>query len=79
MSVVTCVCVCIHQAVKVRCVYFTIDTLCFLKMDILEFLVAQQVKDLVSLQWLGSLLWYRFDPWPWELPHAMGMAKKLIN
>ena len=28
-------------------------------------LVAQQVKDLVlSLQWLGLLLWHGFDPWP---------------
>ena len=27
--------------------------------------MAQWVKDLVlSLQWLGSLLWCRFDPWP---------------
>ena len=28
-------------------------------------LVAQQIKDLVlSLLWLRSLLWHRFDPWP---------------
>ena len=28
-------------------------------------LVAQQVKDLMlSLQWLGLLLWHGFDPWP---------------
>ena len=27
--------------------------------------VAQQVKDRVlSVQWLGSLLWCRFSPWP---------------
>ena len=26
--------------------------------------MAQWVKDLVSLQWLGLLLWCRFDPWP---------------
>ena len=27
-------------------------------------LVAQQVKDpVLSLLWLGSLLWYRFNPW----------------
>ena len=27
--------------------------------------MVQQVKDLVlSLQWLGSLLWHSFDPWP---------------
>ena len=28
-------------------------------------LVAQGVKDLaLSLQWLGLLLWHRFNPWP---------------
>ena len=28
-------------------------------------LVAQRLKDLaLLLQWLQSLLWYRFDPWP---------------
>ena len=27
--------------------------------------MAQWVKDpVLSLQWLGSLLWCRFDPWP---------------
>lgn len=25
--------------------------------------MAQWVTDLVSLQWLGLLLWLRFDPW----------------
>ena len=31
----------------------------------MEFPVAKGVKDLVlSLQWLGSLLWHGFDPWP---------------
>ena len=37
--------------------------------------MAQQVKDLVlSLQWLGSLLWILFDSWlrnfhtPWVQP-----------
>ena len=40
-------------------------------------LVVQQVKGLVlSLQGLGSLLWYRFDPWPRELLPAAGMVKK---
>ena len=40
-------------------------------------LVAQQVKDLVfSLLWLGLLLWHKFSPWVWELPHASGVAKK---
>ena len=42
-------------------------------------LVAQQVKDpLLSLQWLGSLLWYRVDPWPgnFHLPQAWAKKKK---
>ena len=27
--------------------------------------MAEQVNDLaLSLQWLGLLLWWRFDPWP---------------
>ena len=34
-------------------------------------LVAQQTKDPAL-----SLLWYRFNPWPQELPHVLGMAKK---
>lgn len=39
--------------------------------------MAEWVKDLVwSLQWHGSLLWFRFDPWPQELPHAACMVKK---
>ena len=25
---------------------------------------------------LWSLLYHRFKPWPWELPHAMGTARK---
>ena len=27
-------------------------------------LVVRRVNDLVSLQWLRSLLWHGFDPWP---------------
>ena len=39
--------------------------------------MAQWVQDLVlSLQWLGLLLWRRLAPWPWELPHAAGEEKK---
>ena len=33
--------------------------------------MAQQVKDLAL-----SLLWHGFNPWPRELPHAVGVAKK---
>lgn len=30
-------------------------------------LVSQWIKDLaLSLQWLRSLLWCRFNPWPWK-------------
>ena len=36
-------------------------------------LVAQKVKDPVL-----SPLWYRFDPWPRELPRAAGLAKKIF-
>ena len=39
--------------------------------------VAQWVKDpALSLQWLGSLLWLRFDPMAWIFPHASSEAKK---
>ena len=42
-----------------------------------SFCVAQWVKDLaLSLQHLESLLWRQFNPWPGELLHATGMAKK---
>ena len=38
-------------------------------------LVSQRVKDLVlSLQWLGPLLWCRFNPRPWVFPQAVGTA-----
>ena len=30
--------------------------------------MAQWVKNLGSLLWLGSLLGCRFDPWPWNFP-----------
>ena len=30
-----------------------------------SFLVAHQVEDpALSLQWLGLLLWWKYDPWP---------------
>ena len=36
----------------------------------------QHVKDLVlSLQWLWSLLWHRFDPWPRNF-HMPGVRTK---
>ena len=39
--------------------------------------MAQRVKDaLLSLLWLGSLLWREFSPWAQELPHATDMALK---
>ena len=39
-------------------------------------LVAQWVKDLMSLLWLRTLLWHRFQPWSLELPHTWGSARK---
>ena len=47
--------------------------------------MAQWVKDTgLSLQWLGSLLWHEFDPWPMKF-HMLWMypcpptQKKQIN
>ena len=35
------------------------------------------IKDLeLSLLWLGSLLWHRFDPWPREVLHTADTKKK---
>ena len=39
--------------------------------------VAQWVKDLLlSLQWLGSLLWPRFNPWPRKFHRLWVQPKK---
>ena len=41
--------------------------------------LVQQVKDpVLSLQWLGSLLWYRLDPWPrnFHIPHRYCQKQK---
>ena len=35
----------------------------------------KQIKDLVSLQWLRSLLWSRFHPWPRNF-HVLQMWQK---
>ena len=43
-------------------------------------LIVQWVKDsALSMQWLWSLLWYGFDPWPRELSHVVDVAKKILN
>ena len=43
----------------------------------LEFVGALAVKDLVlSLLWLGSLLWCRFDPWPGNFCMQRAQPKK---
>ena len=45
-------------------------------------LVAGCVKDLMlSLQWLGLLLWYTFDPWPgnFHMPSAQPKEGKKKN
>ena len=40
-------------------------------------LAVQQVKDLVlSLLWLRSKLWHRFDPWPWNFHMPWAWQKK---
>ena len=45
----------------------------------LEFPDGLAVKDMVvSLEWLRSLLWHRFDPQPREVLHTTGMAKKKV-
>ena len=37
--------------------------------------MAQQAKDLVLVvNWHRLQLWLRFDPWPQELPYAVGVA-----
>ena len=42
-----------------------------------ESLVLQWVKDLaLSLQWLGLLLWHRFDPWPGNFYMLWAWLKK---
>ena len=39
--------------------------------------MAQWVKDLVfSLQWLGSLLWHGFNPWPRNVHMLWACPKK---
>ena len=44
----------------------------------MEFVVAQQVKDLVLSQlWLGLLLKCRFGPWPWNVYMPWAWPKKL--
>ena len=38
--------------------------------------LVQRVKDLaLSLQWFGSLLWHRFNPWPQNF-HKLHMWPK---
>ena len=38
-------------------------------------LAVQRVKvSVLSLQWLRSLLWHRFSPWPRKPPHASGLT-----
>ena len=40
-------------------------------------LEVQWVQDpALSLQWLGSLLWHKFDPWPRYLHMLVGMIKE---
>ena len=44
---------------------------------ILEFLCGKRVKDpALSLQWLGSLLWHGFSPWPGNFHMVWARPKK---
>ena len=39
--------------------------------------MVQQVKNLaLSPQWLGLLLWCRFDPWPWNFHMSWAWPRK---
>lgn len=39
--------------------------------------VAQEVKNpALSWLWLGSLMWHRFGPWPWNFHMPFGKKKK---
>ena len=39
--------------------------------------MAQWIKDpVLSLQWLGLLLWHRFDPWPRNFCRPWAWPKK---
>ena len=61
-------CVCIYIYIY-KCVYIYI----YIK-ESWSSLVAQQAEDpALSLLWLRPLLWHGFNPWPWELLHAMDM------
>ena len=41
--------------------------------------MAQQVKDLaLSLQWLGLLLWHRFNTWPGNF-HMLWVQPKKVH
>ena len=47
------------------------------EMESREFPVAEWVKDLaLPLQWLRSLLWYGFDPWPRNIKKKKEKEKK---
>ena len=49
---------------------------CHRELDMEEFLVAQWIRDLaLSLQWLRSLPWHGFDPWPGNF-HITWVQKK---
>ena len=42
--------------------------------------MAQRVKDLaLSLQWLESLLWHRFNPWPGKIHMPQVQPKKAMS
>ena len=68
------------QPLKIKKIKYT-----FRKLNISKYttcgssLVAQQVKgSVLSMQWLRSLLWWGFDPWPrnFHVPRAWPKKKK---
>ena len=44
-----------------------------------SFLLVQRVKDPVSLQCLGLLLWCGFDPWPVDTAKKGQIQTKLVK
>ena len=64
----------------------TSSLLTILYISIWGFPEVQRVKDLaLSLQWLGSLLWHRFAPWPgylctwWVWPKKKKEEELVVN
>ena len=59
--------------------YKSLKIIC--KTHTMNIILLRKLKrsSVLSLLWLSLLLWHKFDPWPQELPPAMGVAKKNKN